>query len=133
MDPTEKDLSLGNLKQLVTLLDTYIEKGDGTQIIFNFCYFLASKTLNITNLSDVLAWVMEEYSQHNTCLVYQNPDHRSFYGSVRSRLYGKWKKLKTNLLMFRSQVTQSGVETFSYCRLINGSLHNNAEVYYEIL
>ena len=118
---------------LLALLDKYIEKGDGTQIIFNFCYFLASETININNLSGVLVRVMEEYSQHNMCLVYQNPDHRSFYGSVRSRLYGKWEKLKTNLSVFKSQVTQSNVQTFSYPRLINGSLHNNANVYYEIL
>ena len=62
-----------------------------------------------------------------------NPDHQTLYGPYRSRLYGKWEKLKNNLLMFGTQVTESDLETFSYRRLINGSLHNDAEVYYETL
>ena len=122
-----------NYDYLTRLLDKYIENGDKTQIIFNFCYFFASETLDINNLSNVLTQIMEVYDQHKMCLVYQNPDHQRLYGSPRSRLYGKWEKLKTNLLMFRSQVTQSNLETFSYRRLINGSLHNDAEVYYETL
>lgn len=123
---------------LIKLLDKYIEKGDESQIVFNFCYFFASPILEINNLSDVLIRIMKEYNQHKVCLIYQNPDHRSLYGPPRSKLYGKWEKLKTNLSVFRSQVTQSDLETFSYLRLINGRLingsrHNNAEVYYETL
>ncbi len=114
------------------LLDRYIENGDRAQIIFNFCYFFSSPTLDINDLSDVLIQIMKERNQHKMCLIYQNPDHRSLSGARRLKVYGKWKKLKTNLSVFRSQVTQSNVETFSYCRLINGLLHNSA-VYYEIL
>lgn len=118
---------------LMGLLDRYIEEGDRTQIIFNFCYFFSSPTLDINTLSDVLIQMMTAYNQHKTCLIYQNPDHRSSSESRRLNLYGKWEQLKTNLSTLRSQRTQSDVEMFSYCRLINGLPHNNANVYYEIL
>ena len=119
--------------ELTTLLEKHIGKDDKTQIIFNFCYFFASPTLDINGLSDVLISIIEQYSQNKIYLVYQNPDHRLLYGHVLEKLYGKWKKLKTNLMVFKSQVTQSDNETFSYHRLINGTRKDDAEVYYEIL
>ncbi len=122
-----------NYDYLIRLLDKCVENDDKTQIIFNFCYFLASETLDINNLSTVLTQIMKVYGQHKMCLVYQNPDHQTLYGSYRSRLYGKWEKLKNDLLMFGSRVIQSDLETFSYRRLINGSLHNDAKVYHETL
>ncbi len=118
---------------LTGLVDKHIKDSDRTEIIFNFCYFFSSPTLDIDNLSDVLIQIMKRYNQHKMCLVYQNPDHRSLAGDRRLRLYGKWEKLKTNLSMFRRQVAQSNVETFSYSRLINDLPHHNANVYYEIL
>ena len=122
-----------NYDDLTGLLDQYIENGDSTQIIFNFCYFFSSPTLDINNLSDVLIEIMRKYNQHKICFVYQNPDHQSLPKFRRLNLYGKWENLKTNLSMFGSPTIQSDVETFSYCRLINGLPHNNAKVYYEIL
>ena len=118
---------------LPRLLDRYIEKGERAQIIFNFCYFFSSPTLDIEDLSDVLIQIMTAYNQHKLCLIYQNPDHRSLPGARRLKLYGKWEELKNHLSTFRSPVPQSNVETFSYCRLINGLRHNSAKVYYEIL
>lgn len=118
---------------LPRLLDGSIENGDGTQIIFNFCYFFSSPTLDIDNLSDVLIEVMKEYNQHKMWFIYQNPDHRSLSGARRLKLYGKWEELKTNLSVLRGQGIQSNLETFSYRRLINDLPHNNANVYYEIL
>lgn len=118
---------------LPRLLARYIEKGDRTQILFNFCYFFSSPTLDIDGLSDVLIQVITEYTQHKLCFIYQNPDHRPLSGARRLKLYGKWEKLKTHLSTFRSQDIQSDVETFSYHRLINGLLHDSAKVYYEIL
>ena len=118
---------------LTGFLDRYIENGDKTQIIFNFCYFFSSPTLDIDNLSDILTQIMKKHSHHKVCLIYQNPDHRSLSKLRRLKIYGKWEELKTNLSMFRNQVIQSDVETFSYCRLINDLPHNNAKVYYEIL
>ena len=122
-----------NYDYLTRLLDKYIENGDRPQIIFNFCYFFSSPTLDINNLSDVLTQIMKEYNQHKMCLIYQNPDHQSLSEVRRLKIYGKWEELKTNLSWFRGQVTQSNVEAFSYSRLINGLPHNNAKVYYEIL
>ena len=118
---------------LIKLLDKYIENDDRTQIIFNFCYFFSSPTLDTNSLSDVLNQIMKEYTRHKMCFIYQNPDHRSLSGGRRFNLYGKWEKLKTNLSMPTSQVPQSNVETFSYRRLINSLLHSSANVYYEIL
>ena len=118
---------------LPRLLGRYIENGDGTQIIFNFCYFFSSPTLDINNLSETLIQIVKKYDQHKMCFVYHNPDHRSLSKSGRLKMYGNWERLKTNLSVFRDQITQSDVETFSYRRLINGSLHNNAKVYYEVL
>lgn len=118
---------------LPRLLDRSIENGDGTQIIFNFCYFFSSPTLDIDNLSDVLIEVMKKYNQHKMCFIYQNPDHQSLSGARRLKLYGKWDELKTNLSVLRDQGIQSNLETFSYRRLINDLPHNNANVYYEIL
>ena len=133
-DPFFDEIELiRDYNSLPRLLDKYIENGDKTEIIFNFCYFFSSPTLDIDNLSDVLIKIMKEYNQHKMCLIYQNPDHRSFPESRRLKLYGKWEQLKTNLSVFRSQGTQSDVETFSYHRLINGLPHKNANVYYEIL
>ena len=122
-----------NWNYLTGLLDKYIENGDTTQLIFNFCYFFSSPTLDINSLSDVLTQIMKKYNQHKICLIYQNPDHRSLSEARRLKLCSKWEQLKTNLSTIRSYVFQSNVETFSYCRLINGLLHNNANVYYEIL
>ena len=118
---------------LPRLLNKYIENGDRTQIIFNFCYFFSSPTLDIDDLSDGLIQIMTEYNQHKMCFIYHNPDHRLLPESRRLKLYGKWEKLKTNLSVFRGQGIQSDVETFSYRRLINDLPHNNANVYYEIL
>ena len=122
-----------DVDDLTKLLDKSIEDGDGTQVIFNFCYFFSSPTLDLNNLSKALIQIMKKYNQHKMCFVYQNPDHRSLSKLDRLKMYGKWEKLKTNLSVFRDQITQSDVETFSYCRLINDSLHNNAKVYYEVL
>ena len=118
---------------LAGLLDKYIGGSDRTEIIFNFCYFFSSPTLDIDHLSEALIQIIQKYNQHKMCLIYQNPDHRSLGGDRRLRLYGKWEKLKTHLWVFSRQVVQSDVETFSYCRLVYGLLHKNATVYYEML
>ena len=45
--------------ELTGLLDKHVENDGKTQIIFNFCYVLASETLDINNLSDVLIQIIE--------------------------------------------------------------------------
>ena len=109
---------------LTNLLDNHIKTGDNSQIIFNFCYFLASETLIIENLSDVLIPIVERYNRHKVCMVYQNPKS--------SRLHENWEILKDTFSGFRSQITQSNIERFSYDSLINGK-SDPRDVYFDIL
>ncbi len=89
-----------------------------TLIIFNLSYFLASKTLNVENLSDCLTQIVAKYSQHRMCMIYQNPKSPD--------LPHNWRTLKGKLSTFKSQVTQSDEsdEKFScdWLRLQNGRL-----------
>ena len=117
---------------LIRLLDKYIGKGTSTQIIFNFSYFLASETLNIENLSNVLIRIVEKYSQHRMYIVYQNPPPPLHLSLQSSFLHKNWVILKDKLLMFRSQIIQSNIEQFRYDSLISGLPHN-ASVYHDIL
>ena len=91
-----KGWSIRDYNQLPEYLDNYIAAGDQTQIIFNFCYFLASNTLDIRDLSNCLTQVVVKYSQHKMCMIYQNPinspdSHRN------------WRTLKGTLSTFRSR------------------------------
>ena len=115
---------MSSYTQLTELLDNTITKTDKTPIIFNFCYFLASRTLNISALSDVMVQIVEKYSNHNMYIVYQNP--------VSLLLRANWKTLKASLSGFRSVITQSNIQQFRYHRLNDGSRHD-ADVYYDIL
>ena len=117
---------------LTGLLDKYIEKVNKTQIIFNFCYFLASKTLVVQDLSDVLTRIVEKYNQCKMFVIYQNPPIPDGYSLQTSRLHKNWYFLKTQLSMFQSQITQSNTEQFSYDSLVNGSLHS-PRFYFDIL
>ena len=117
-------VSLHDYNYLTGLLDKYIEKDDKAQIVFNFCYFLASETLIIENLSDVLILIIERYNRHKVCMVYQNPKS--------SRLHENWEILKDTFSGFRSQITQSNIERFSYDSLINGK-PDPRDVYFDIL
>ncbi len=116
--------------KLTSLLDYYIKKDDGTQIIFNFCYFLASKTIGIGDLSECLTQIVKKYHQHKMCMVYQNPCPPESMPIEESYFHKNWVMLKQQLSAFR--ITQSNVESFCYNRLTDGSRHN-AEVYCDIL
>ena len=117
---------------LAGLLDKYIEKDDKTQIIFNFCYFLASETLVIRNLFDVLIRIVEKYNQRKMFVVYQNPPIPERYSLQTSKFHKNWYFLKTQLSMFQSQITQSNTEQFSYDSLVNG-LPDPRDLYFDIL
>jgi hypothetical protein len=131
--PFIKGWSIPDYNQLHQYLDDYIAAGDQTQIIFNFCYFLASKTLNIGALSDSLTQIVVEYSQHKMCMVYQNP--------IRSPdSHRNWRTVKGRLSTFRGQITQSNREEFScdWLRSQNGRLiwHKTGspiDLYFDIL
>ncbi len=116
--------AISDYNQLTELIDNLIAADDKIPIIFNFCYFLASRTLDISNLSDVIVQIMEKYSKNNMCIVYQNP--------VSSPLHANWETLKANLPEFRSVITQSNIQRFRYDSLTTGLTHN-ANVYYDIL
>ena len=118
---------------LTELLDQYIEPGDGTQIIFNFCYFFASPTLNIANLSDILISIVRQYNAHKMYIVYQNAVSSSL------KLSEKWYIFKNNVLKsknsrFRSSISSDQhIQPFKYNRLINCTLHRDAKVYSDTL
>ena len=125
--------AIGDYHKLISLLDYYIKKGDRTQIIFNFCYFLASQTIDIGDLSECLTQIVKKYYQHKMCIVYQNPPLIEIDLPLKlSFLHKNWTILKENLSVFTSQVTQSNVESFGYNSLTSGSRHN-AKVYCDIL
>ena len=116
--------TISDYTQLTELLDNTIADDDKTPIIFNFCYFLASRTLDISALSNVIVQIVEKYSKHNMCVVYQNPNS--------SPLHENWETLKANLSGFRSLITQSNIQQFRYDSLTT-SLPRNANVYHDIL
>ena len=116
--------AIRHYSQLIELLDKYIGTDDRTPIIFNFCYFLSSWTLDINDLSDLIIQIAEKYSKHNICIVYQNPDLPA--------LHENWEILKANLSGFKSQIIESNVQWFCYDSLITGSPHETL-VYNDIL
>ena len=125
--------AIDDYHKLTSLLAYYIKKGDRTQIIFNFCYFLASKTIDIGDLSKCLTQIVEKYHQHKMCMVYQNPPLPEIDLPLKlSFLHKNWTILKDNLSVFTSQVTESNVVSFCYDSLINASRHNTS-VHYDIL
>ncbi len=111
---------------LPEILDNTIMRGDRTPIIFNLCYFLAGKRLSVSALSDVMVQIIERYSNHEMCIVYQNPCN---YPS----LHKNWNILKTHLPGFRSQINQSNIQYFGYDRLTDGTRRPKASVYYDML
>ena len=114
-------------------LDDYITIGDQTQIVFNFCYFLASKTVDISDLSNCLAQIMEKYNQHKMFVIYQNPPIPEGYNLQTSKFHKNWYFLKTQLSsIFQSQITQSNTEQFSYDSLVDG-LPLTFDFYFDIL
>lgn len=127
-----KGQSMSNYNRLHEHLDNCITGNDQTQIIFNFCYFLASKTLNVDDLSDCLTQIVAKYSQHKMCMIYQNP-------VISPDSHRNWRTLKGKFSTFKSQVTQSD-EKFScdWLRLQNGRLiwwrtKRPIDVYFDIL
>ena len=123
--------AIADYHKLISLLDYYIKKGDGTQIIFNFCYFLASRTLDIGDLSECLTQIVEKYHQHKMCMVYQNPCPPASVPIEESYLHKNWIILKKQLSAFR--ITQSNVESFCYTPLIGGGGRRKFKVYCDIL
>lgn len=116
--------AISNYSELTTILARYISTDEKTPIIFNFCYFLASRTLDVRHLSDVINQIVEKYNKHKMCAVYQNPD--------LSSLHENWEFLRAKFAGFRSHIIESSVQWFCYDSLTTGSPHN-VSVYNDIL
>ena len=114
---------ISDYNELPDLLEYVIAENDKTPIIFNFCYFLASYTLNISHLSNIMAQIVDKYCNHNMCIVYQHPDS--------STLHKNWEYLIEHLAGFKS-IIQSNIKKFSFDRLTQGRA-SNLSVYYDIL
>ena len=112
--------------RLPNLLENYISDNEQTQIIFNFSYVLASRTINVNALFDVLNQIMQRYRTHSMTVVYQNPPPPTDRAPEMSFLHENWLALKRKLSMCRSQVTESNIEDFSYNQI-------DRSVYYDIL
>ena len=123
---------ISDYNRLDHYLNDYITTGDQTQIIFNFCYFLASKTLDVENLFNTLIQIVERYNLHKLSVIYQNPPIPKGYSLQSSYLHKNWYFLKTNFSAFHSQITQSNTEQFRYDSLIDGLPHT-LPFYFDIL
>ena len=130
--PTEKGRLIFRYSRLLEYLDYYIATDDQTQIIFNFCYFLASHTLDINDLFNILIPIIKKYSQHKMFVVYQNPPIPLGHNLQSSYLHKNWYFLKTQLPAFHSQITQSNTEQFCYDSLIDG-LPVTLNFYFDLL
>ena len=130
--PFIKGWSTPDYNQLHDYLGDYIAAGNETQIIFNFCYFLASRTLDLRDLSDCLTQIVATYNQHKMFVIYQNPPIPQGYSLQSSYLHKNWYFLKTKLSAFHSQITQSNTEQFRYDSLID-SLPHTLPFYFDIL
>ena len=90
-----------NYNQLSKLLeDIRIENPDETLTIFNFCYFLQSKTLEIVDLESLAEVLYFADVGGYTCMVYQDPVSKSFQD--------KWYNFKRWVITYHSQFNESG-------------------------
>ena len=123
---------INDYNQLHQYLDDYIIRSDRTQIIFNFCYFLASQSLVINSLSNIVTQIVKQYNQHKMFVIYQNPPIPSGFDLQSSYLHENWYVLKTQLSAFHSQITGSNTDEFRYDSLVNGS-RQKRDIYFDIL
>ncbi len=93
-----------------------INQPNNTLIILNFCYVLASKTININLLSKTLNQIIQRYRAFKFTIVYQNPVHPSNIPPELSFLHQKWFALQPIFRFYKSQVDNSNVEEFCYNR-----------------
>lgn len=127
-----KGYCIFDYKRLHQYLQNYITIGDQTQIAFNFCYFLASKTLDISDFSNCLNQIVEKYNQHKMFVIYQNPPIPKGYNLQTSKFHKNWHFLKTQLSRFHNQITQSNTQRFCYNSLID-DLPHTLNFYFDIL
>ena len=93
-----------------------ISQPNNTLIILNFCYVLASKTINVNLLSKTLNQIIQRYRAFKLTIVYQNPVHPPDISPELSIWHQKWFALQPTFRFFKSQVDNSNVEEFCYNR-----------------
>ena len=91
-------------------------------ILINCCYCLASYSLNVSDLANILVQLVGRYPEHPMRVVYQNP--RGFLGN--------WNRLKSRLMQYGFRPSGLNFQQFSYPRL-TGGMHRDAPVECETL
>ena len=94
------------IHQLTPVLERAIIQSYGdTLIIFNFCYFLQSRTLDIGNLARVVSNFVSQHDRYKFSIVYQDP--------IRDDFQKKWYEFKNqmakNLWIFSSFTWQDNL------------------------
>ncbi|MDE0020040.1 MAG: alpha-ketoglutarate-dependent dioxygenase AlkB [Candidatus Poribacteria bacterium] len=115
---------MNSWERLPLYLDSIL-RGDQTEIVFNFCYFLASQTLNVNDMTEKLQCLIKRYQMHPIRAVYQNPPVNP--------LRCNWNALKACLMQHGFQSSELNKELFSYPRLTDGNLHRDVRVECETL
>ncbi len=109
--------------KLPNKIEEYIS--DNQEIIFNFCYFLASCSLDARDLANILVQLVRRYPKHPVRVVYQNPDNEN--------LHKNWRIVKPKLLRNSFTVCHEGIDSFRYRELVTGVASSEFRVAYEML
>ena len=112
--------------QLVQILDNILVRNSGdTLIVFNFCYFLQSKSIghrSLESLARVVQDVVDRYSSYKIFIAYQDPEG--------DRFQQKWYNFKNRLIghpSFGNQFTwqdSTSVMYVKYDRLMLDGWHS---------
>ena len=87
------------IHELTTVLEKTIMQSYGdTLIIFNFCYFLQSRTLDISNLARVISDFISQYGRYKFSIVYQDPIGDGF----QNKWYNFKNQMAKNTRIFNS-------------------------------
>lgn len=116
------------IHQLTHLLETTIIQSYGdTLIIFNFCYFLQSETLDISSLARVVSDIVSQHDRYKFSIVYQDPIGDGFQNKWRNFK----KQMAKNLWIFSSFTWKDNlnITPLKYDRLLLPGQHS-PRVYY---
>ena len=121
------------LQMLHNILMWNLWNSDDTLIIFNFCYFLQSKSIddsNLESLARVVQDVVDRYGSYKIFIAYQDPEG--------GRFQQKWYNFKNQLIIyppiFNNFTWQSETSTMyvKYDRVMLGGWHS-PKVSYDML
>ncbi|MBE9218029.1 class I SAM-dependent methyltransferase [Dolichospermum flos-aquae] len=90
--------SYGN-DTLLSLMSKYRLLNHPSQlVILNFCYFFASKSLNVNELVITIKNILEKYNRTQVYIVFQNPNIKD------PKINGKWYEFKNYLPEFETLI-----------------------------